>query len=112
MVVQPGGLFDGGCNTLDFCNAFCDRIQPGEPPLPFSGMVACNPCLNSRQHTHHLLATDLVVATRSVMWRTRLPCRHKYFFLPKDKACALWSADGFTSAIHHHGSSTLKLNVV
>src|SRR3954453_23801935 len=103
-VVGKSGWFAYGClNALDCGKPFRNRVEVGEPGLPFSFVIALHPSLARREHADRFFAADLVVAAGTVVWRTGLPSRHEKVFPAQQQPGEFRSADALPAAIRHDG---------
>ncbi len=103
-------LLDARLHALDFRHPLGNVVQPGQPGLPFPGMIPGHPSFYRRQHTHNFLAANFIIPVRPVVRRTGLPSRHEDFFIPQHQPGALRSANRFATAIGHDIGPPLQVN--
>src|SRR5262249_31491563 len=110
LIGKPCWLAHAGLDGLDRRNPFGDTVEPGEPRLPFAGVIPLDPCLHGGQHPQSFLAPALVVPPRTMVWRAGLPRRHEDIFFAKQKPGALRAADGLSPAVRDHGGASLQVD--
>ena len=96
---------------LDAFQPLAYDIQPAQPAFPFGGMVPGRPGFHGGQHAHHLLASDLIVAARSVVRRRGLPGGRKDGFVSQDQTGALRAADGLATAVGDDRCTALQMHI-
>ena len=111
LVRQIGGLAHGRLHAVDGRDPLRDRVEPGEPGLPFGGVIALHPRLDRRQHAERLLAAHLVVAPRAVMRRAGLPRRQQDVLAAEQQPGALRTADRLAAAVGDDGGAALQVHV-